>query len=104
MPEGQNAGEQPAHEGRVNTYRRLMNAELALRPIRRRRPLGLPELSAVLEATESPGPEIEPEDDLYLAVLVRYVASLGGHVEVSAVFPEDTITLLRDPDPAPPAH
>jgi hypothetical protein len=26
------------------------------------------------------------------------VAALGGHLEVTAVFPEETITLLREPE------
>ena len=30
----------------------------------------------------------------------RYVAALGGHLEVRAVFPEETVTLLREPAPA----
>ena len=97
MADGQGPAPQSPHPGRVRTYRRLMNAELALRPIRRKGPLGTPELSDALEATETPGDTIEPEDDLYLETLIRYVASLGGHIEVQAVFPEDTITLLREP-------
>jgi hypothetical protein len=38
-----------------------------------------------------------PADDVYLDALARYVAALGGHVEVRAVFPDETITLLREP-------
>ncbi len=42
--------------------------------------------------------EVEQEDDLYLCVLARYVAALGGHLEVLAVFPEETIAVRREPD------
>jgi hypothetical protein len=34
---------------------------------------------------------------VYLDALMRYVAALGGHLEVRAVFPDETITLLREP-------
>jgi hypothetical protein len=45
--------------------------------------------------------QTEQEDDLYLSTLARYVAALGGHLEVGhlevqAVFPDETITVLRD--------
>ena len=40
------------------------------------------------------------EPDLYLTTLTRFVAALGGHVEVRAVFPEETITVRRDPEEA----
>jgi hypothetical protein len=40
---------------------------------------------------------IEQQDDVYLSTLARYIAALGGHLEVLAVFPEETITLLPEP-------
>jgi hypothetical protein len=43
---------------------------------------------------------IEQEEDVYLSTLARYVAALGGHLEVLAVFPEETVTVLREPDPS----
>jgi len=75
----------PLNEEQVAIYRRLMDAEARLEEVRRRR--GVSE--SALDASES---------DDYLATLARYVAELGGHLEVRAVFPEETITLLREPD------
>jgi hypothetical protein len=43
---------------------------------------------------------IEQEEDVYLSTLARYIAALGGHLEVLAVFPEETVTVLREPDPS----
>ena len=40
---------------------------------------------------------IEQEEDVYLSTLARYVAALGGHLEVLAVFEDETVTLLREP-------
>lgn len=89
----------PLKEERVNTYRRLMDAEARLDDMRERR--GLPEtaIADMLDAIEGDGPRIEPKDDLYLRTVSRYVAQLGGHIEVLAVFPDETVALLREPDP-----
>ncbi|HUA03440.1 MAG TPA: hypothetical protein VMB27_06015 [Solirubrobacteraceae bacterium] len=76
----------PLNEGQVAMYRRLMDAEARLEKVRRRR--GVSETA--LDASES-------ED--YLTGLAHYVAELGGHLEVRAVFADETITLLREPDP-----
>jgi hypothetical protein len=68
-----------------------MDAEARLDEVRRRR--GVSE-DAVARAVELG----EPEDDFYVSMLGRYVAALGGYVEVRAVFPEETVTLLREPE------
>lgn len=87
----------PLREQRMNTYGRLMDAEARLDDRRRQR--GLPEtaIADVLDAIEGGGARIEPEDDLYLRTVSRYVARLGGQVEVRAVFADETVTLLREP-------
>jgi len=42
--------------------------------------------------------KIEGKDDLYLSTLWNYVAALGGHLEVKAVFPDEILNLLTIPD------
>jgi hypothetical protein len=84
----------------MNTYKRLMEAEVLLDEIRGRR--GLPEslIADVLDRIEGGGNRIEPQDDLFLRTVSRYVARLGGRVEVVAVFADETVTLLRETDHA----
>ncbi|HEV3390394.1 MAG TPA: hypothetical protein VG057_15350 [Solirubrobacteraceae bacterium] len=77
------------------TYKRLMEAEVRLDDVRRRRGVSDTALGDVLDASEEGSAE-----DIYLSTLARYVAALGGHLEVQAVFPEERITLLRQPDSA----
>lgn len=91
--------ESPLRQQRVDTYRRLRNAEAQLDDIRKRR--GLPEtaIADVLDAIEGGSPRIEPQEDLYLRTVSRYIAELGGHIEVVAVFPEERVTLMEDADP-----
>ena len=84
------------NEERVAMYRRIMDAEDRLDAVRRRRGLSETALGDALEASESAA-DGDRHDDVYLDALTRYVAALGGHLEVQAVFPEETITLLREP-------
>lgn len=96
--------ENPVDEARTRTYRRLMEAEMRLNELRRRRGLSQAQIAAALEVSQPNVSRIEQEDDLYLSTLARYVAALGGSLEVRAVFPDtgETVTLLRDPDPSGP--
>jgi hypothetical protein len=84
------------NERRVAMHRRLMDAEDRLDAVRHRRGVNETALGDALEASESAG-DGDRHDDVYLDALTRYVAALGGHLEVQAVFPEETITLLREP-------
>ena len=91
-------GQRPLNEQRVATYRRLMQAELRLGELRSRRGLSQATVAQALDVSQPNISRIEQEEDVYLSTLARYVAALGGHIEVNAVFPDETITLLRDPD------
>jgi hypothetical protein len=86
----------PVKVKRLATYERLMEAERRLDSMRRRRSVSDTALGDALEVAET-----ENEEDVYIATLVRYVSELGGRLEVRAVFPDGTVTLLREP--APPA-
>ncbi|MBV9197083.1 MAG: XRE family transcriptional regulator [Solirubrobacterales bacterium] len=74
-----------------------MEAELGLAEVRRRRGVSQAVMADALEVSQPNISRIEQEDDVYLSTLARYVAALGGHLEVRAVFPEETVTLLREP-------
>jgi hypothetical protein len=88
-------GDLPLNETQMATYKRLMEAEVRLDDVRRRRGVSDTALGDVLDASEE-----ESAEDIYLSTLARYVAALGGHLELQAVFPEERITLLRQPDSA----
>jgi transcriptional regulator with XRE-family HTH domain len=97
------------NESLVAAYRRLMDAEVRLNDLRRRRGLSQAALAEALEVSQPNVSRIERGDDLYLSTLARYVAALGGRLELRAVFPEETVTLLREPEPTsgpdrPPAR
>ncbi|MGI8429301.1 MAG: transcriptional regulator [Solirubrobacteraceae bacterium] len=80
------------------TYERLMEAEELIAEVRFRRGESESRIAQALSLSELSSSEIEQEDDLYLCILARYVAALGGHLEVRAVFAEETIAVRREPD------
>ena len=84
------------NEARIAMYRRLMDAEARLEDVRRKRGVSDTALGDAIEASES-ADDGDGHDDVYLDALTRYVATLGGHLEVRAVFADETITLLREP-------
>jgi hypothetical protein len=87
----------PLRPDRGITLRRLMDAEVALYPRHER--LGAP-ASLVGDILDAREPETdEPVEDLYLATVAEYVATLGGHIEIRAIFPDEQVRLLREPEP-----
>lgn len=89
--------ESPVNVTRVATYERLTHAETRITEARRSRGESRGTIEPALAGSELSDAELEA-DDIYLACLTRFVAAPGGHVEVLAVFPEETITVRRDPD------
>ncbi|HEX3802709.1 MAG TPA: XRE family transcriptional regulator [Solirubrobacteraceae bacterium] len=92
-------GQRALNENRVATYKRLMGAQVKLTELRAKRGLSQADLAKALNVTEPNISRVEQEDDIYLSTLSRYVSALGGHLEVRAVFPEETVTVVSGADP-----
>ena len=88
--------ENPVNESNAALYDRMLDCEVILDPARRRRRLAEAAWSAAWEASNQPDPRIERDDDLLS--LARYVATLGGRLEVRAVFDDEEVLLLREPE------
>ena len=89
-------GDRPLNDPRDITLERLMDAEVALDRRRDRQQVAESLIGDILDELE---PETdEPVEDLYLQVIARYVAALGGHIEVTAQFDEEHVVLLRLPE------
>ena len=81
--------ESALNEERVDAYGRLdAAAERALAACRRR---GMSEM-ALMAALDC-----DRVDDAYLSALGRAVALAGAHLELRAVFEDETVELLREP-------
>jgi transcriptional regulator with XRE-family HTH domain len=57
------------------------------------------EVAESLNVSQANVSRIEHEEDLYLSTLRGYVAALGGELELRAVFPDRTVTLVAGPRP-----
>lgn len=90
----------PVNERRVAAYQRLLEAGERISQARNRRGVSWATIEEALAASELGDSEVSVEPDLYLTTLTRFVAALGGHVEVRAVFREETITVRREPEEA----
>ena len=84
----------PVNIDRVAFYGRLSEAEERLEDERKRRGIPAADYDAAQVIDNLTGEE-EIED---LARLARSVAALGGRLEVNAVFPDETIQLMIEPE------
>jgi hypothetical protein len=81
----------PAYERGVAGYARLKESERILDGVWEKRVEALNALGGVI------GSPIEERTPLWVAGLGDKVALLGGHLEFVAIFPEESVTLLREP-------
>ena len=82
----------PLDEQRVAAHRRLMEAEQRLYWLWEQRSGGVTDWVGELI-----GSAVEEETSLWLAALGDKVAALGGHLELRAVLPDESVLLLREP-------
>jgi hypothetical protein len=93
---GQVRRENPVNPNNAELYSRMLEIEQLLEPLRRLRGLGADAWEEAWEASNQADPRLERDDDL-LSV-ARYVEMLGGRLEVRAVFPDEAIVLLSEPE------
>jgi hypothetical protein len=77
----------------VAAYERLMEAQHRVANARYRAGVTDAEVDKALEACEPENPESLSDEELYLGTLARFVAALGGRLDVVAVFGDETIDL-----------
>jgi hypothetical protein len=99
----------PVRRARMEEIGRAMDdidKIVALHDLRSQRGATQCDLAGALGTSQANVSQIEGRDDIYLSTLSHYVEALGGHLEIAAVFPDQTIYLMGHPAPAhaqPPA-
>jgi DNA-binding XRE family transcriptional regulator len=81
----------------IEAEKRAIRDALALgklRELREQQGVTQAALAERLGTTQTNVSRIEHERDTYLSTLADYVAALGGHLEINAVFPDETIQLI----------
>jgi DNA-binding XRE family transcriptional regulator len=85
----------PERARRVAEHKRAIMDALALAEAREQRNVTQKDIAEILGVTQANVSRIEREEDVYLSTLRKYVEALGGRLEVSAVFPDKTVSLSR---------
>ncbi len=90
-------------EGRdaLDNERQIMSDMVTLTDLRHARGVTQEELARAWEVSQENVSRVEREKDVYLSTLRSYVEALGGHLELTAVFPDQTVR-LDGPGAAPP--
>ena len=90
----------PARRARVQRERELTEAIIQLTALREARGATQKQIADAWEATQANVSQIEHTPDIYVSTLRKYVEALGGRLEISAVFPDEAIS-LTPPDLGP---
>jgi DNA-binding XRE family transcriptional regulator len=85
----------PERARRVAEHKRAILDALALAEAREQRNVTQKDIAEILGVSQANVSRIEREEDVYLSTLRKYVEALGGRLEVSAVFPDKTVSLSR---------
>ncbi len=90
---------QSTPEGRaaVEQEKRILHDVRALAALREARGVTQSELARAWETSQANVSRVEREKDVYLSTLRRYVEALGGRLEITAVFPDQTVPLDGQP-------
>jgi DNA-binding XRE family transcriptional regulator len=83
----------PAALERFKAAHRALRDALTLSEAREGRGVTQKNLAASLGVSQANVSRIEREGDIYLSTLRRYVEALGGHLEITAVFPDKTVAI-----------
>lgn len=78
---------------RVERARQMMLAELRLAELRKHRHISQATLAKRLDVSQSNISQFERGNDIRLSTLKSYVQALGGHIEIRAVFDDETLPI-----------
>ncbi len=86
----------PERRARLDGERQFVRTILGLTAMREARGATQRQIAEAWDVSQANVSQIEHTQDIYLSTLRKYIAALGGQVEVRAVFPDEVITLLGD--------
>lgn len=87
----------PDWDAKVAERQRAMQDALALAELRQSRHITQVQLAEVLGISQGNVSRLEARSDVYLSTLRSYVEALGGHLEIVAVFGDDSVPVEVGP-------
>jgi predicted XRE-type DNA-binding protein len=91
----------PERRARLDRERQFVRTIVGLTAIREARGATQRQIAEAWDVSQPNVSQIERTQDIYLSTLRKYVAALGGEIEIRAVFPDEVITLLDDGETRP---
>ena len=83
----------PARKARVANKVAALESALALHELRKARKVSQQALAQKLSVGQPAVAKLERRSDMYVGNLRRYVEALGGTLEITARFPDGTVTV-----------
>ncbi len=88
----------PERKARVAEKVGELKTEMALHELRRARERSQEDLARALKVGQPAVAKLERRADMYVSNLRRYVEALGGSLEITARFPDATVTITNFSD------
>lgn len=90
----------PESRARVDARVRKTLEEMPLEELRNARELTQTQLAEVLQVSQGAVSKVERRTDMYISTLRSYIRSMGGDLQIRAVFPEGEVIIdqFRDID------
>jgi transcriptional regulator with XRE-family HTH domain len=82
-------------KARVAAKVRVLKAEMPLAELRQARERSQEELARTLKVGQPAVAKLEKRADMYVSNLRRYIEALGGSLEITARFPEGTVSITN---------
>jgi predicted transcriptional regulator len=82
-------------KARVANKAAALETALALHELRKTRAISQEELAAKLAVGQPAVAKLERRADMYVSNLRRYIEALGGTLEITARFPDGTVTIAE---------
>jgi ribosome-binding protein aMBF1 (putative translation factor) len=84
-----------ARKSRLANKTAALETALALHDLRKTRAISQEELAEKLSVGQPAVAKLERRTDMYVSNLRRYVEALGGTLEITARFPDGTVTIAE---------
>src|SRR4249919_2222930 len=88
----------PGRKARVAAKVRELKAQMPLAELRQARERSQKELARALKIGQPAVAKLERRADMYVSNLRRYIAALGGSLEITARFPEGAVNITNFSD------
>lgn len=90
------AGFSPERKARVATRAQELKESMTLHELRQARARSQEELARELQVGQPAVAKLERRPDMYVSNLRRYIEALGGSLEITARFPEGTVSIALE--------